>query len=229
MSPQDRCPSKRVRRMGPELTREATRLTAIRLAASFIERIVTLNWEDISIADQVVVNLAGLPIVFEPPLDQIVRDLASSPGHDQTAAHPNTRWVFRSQSGLAPTSPPCTCGNNSRPCSQPSPPGMETMGETTGYAVLRARLQHVYWIGGGSGAGRSRRPSWPRPSASTSRSRSSGRRSPPGTGQPTPPPSAAEAGCSLFRHVTKPGIRRDLAAPRCGPRCKVADPRTGRR
>ena len=32
---------------------------------------------------------------------------------------------------------------------------METMGETTGYAVLRARLQHVYWIGGGSGAGKS--------------------------------------------------------------------------
>ena len=64
--------------------------------AQQIERIVTLNWEDISIVDQVVVNLAGLPIVFEPPLDQIVRDLASSPGHDQTAAHPNTRWVFRS-------------------------------------------------------------------------------------------------------------------------------------
>jgi hypothetical protein len=65
--------------------------------AQQIERIVTLNWEDISTADQVVVNLAGLPIVFESPLDQIVRDLASSPGHDQTAAHPNTRWVFRSQ------------------------------------------------------------------------------------------------------------------------------------
>jgi hypothetical protein len=32
---------------------------------------------------------------------------------------------------------------------------METMGETNGYAVLRARLQHVYWIGGGSGAGKS--------------------------------------------------------------------------
>jgi hypothetical protein len=32
---------------------------------------------------------------------------------------------------------------------------MEAMGETNGYAVLRARLQHVYWIGGGSGAGKS--------------------------------------------------------------------------
>jgi hypothetical protein len=32
---------------------------------------------------------------------------------------------------------------------------METMGETSGHAVLRARLQHVYWIGGGSGAGKS--------------------------------------------------------------------------
>lgn len=36
-------------------------------------------------------------------------------------------------------------------------------------------------------------PSWPRRSASTSRLRSSGRRSPPGTGQPTPPTSAAGA------------------------------------
>jgi len=38
---------------------------------------------------------------------------------------------------------------------------------------------------------------------STSRPRSSGRRSPPGTGPPTPPASAAEVGRSLFRHITK--------------------------
>ncbi len=34
---------------------------------------------------------------------------------------------------------------------------METVGEITEHAVsaLRARLRHVYWIGGGSGAGKS--------------------------------------------------------------------------
>jgi hypothetical protein len=30
-----------------------------------------------------------------------------------------------------------------------------TPGETAGAADLRARLRHVYWIGGGSGAGKS--------------------------------------------------------------------------
>jgi hypothetical protein len=34
---------------------------------------------------------------------------------------------------------------------------METMGETSGHAAsaLRQRLRHIYWIGGGSGAGKS--------------------------------------------------------------------------
>lgn len=63
--------------------------------AQRVEHIVKLTWDDVTIADQVVVNLAGFPIVFEPPLDQLVRNLAAAPGNDQTAAHPNTRWVFR--------------------------------------------------------------------------------------------------------------------------------------
>jgi hypothetical protein len=87
---------------GGELT-PRNRLAAVLVLvfAQPIERIVNLTRDEITIADQVIVNLAGFPIAFEPPMDKIVRDLAADPGHDQTAAHPNTKWVFR---GLRPGS-----------------------------------------------------------------------------------------------------------------------------
>ena len=38
-----------------------------------------------------------MDIVLPEPLDQPVRELARTPVHDNTAAHPNSSWVFRGQ------------------------------------------------------------------------------------------------------------------------------------
>lgn len=68
-----------------------------------IERIRNLTWDDIEITDATVdLTLAAVPITLAPPLDQLVRDLAAGPGHQQTAAHPDSPWVFR---GTKPGSP----------------------------------------------------------------------------------------------------------------------------
>jgi hypothetical protein len=46
-------------------------------------------------ADTVSIDLAGMPIDLPPPLDEPVRTLAASNYNNQTAAHPNSPWVFR--------------------------------------------------------------------------------------------------------------------------------------
>lgn len=46
-------------------------------------------------ADAVTVALADVPIELPPPLDEPVRTLAASNYNNQTAAHPNSPWVFR--------------------------------------------------------------------------------------------------------------------------------------
>ncbi|ETT24131.1 hypothetical protein RR21198_0318 [Rhodococcus rhodochrous ATCC 21198] len=64
--------------------------------AQQIENIVRLRWDDVTITDdQVTIRLADLEIALPEPLDQPWRDLAVNPGHDQTAAHPRSNWVFR--------------------------------------------------------------------------------------------------------------------------------------
>lgn len=74
------------------------RLAAILMIvfAQRAEDIAALTWKQIAIsADKVTVDLAGLPIDFPPPLDESVRSLAASNHNNQTAAHPNSPWVFR--------------------------------------------------------------------------------------------------------------------------------------
>ncbi|UTT57607.1 Fis family transcriptional regulator [Cellulosimicrobium cellulans] len=61
-----------------------------------IARIVRLRWDDVTIApNNVTMNLAGMPIRLDHPLDGPVRDLAASPGQANTAAHRNSPWIFR--------------------------------------------------------------------------------------------------------------------------------------
>lgn len=61
-----------------------------------IARIVRLRWDDVTIApDNVTVNLAGMPIRLDHPLDGPVRDLATNPGRANTAAHRDSPWIFR--------------------------------------------------------------------------------------------------------------------------------------
>jgi hypothetical protein len=74
------------------------RLAAI-LVIVFAQRaedVAAVTWNQITItADTVTIDLAGLPIDLPPPLDQPVRALAASRYNSQTAAHPNSPWVFR--------------------------------------------------------------------------------------------------------------------------------------
>ncbi|MDJ0358125.1 hypothetical protein [Paenarthrobacter sp. PH39-S1] len=55
-----------------------------------------MTWEKITVAEeQVTIDLAGFSNHLEAPLDKPVRALAVAPLHTQTAAHPNSPWVFR--------------------------------------------------------------------------------------------------------------------------------------
>ncbi|GAA3434862.1 hypothetical protein [Kutzneria kofuensis] len=61
-----------------------------------IEDVVKLTWQDVDVTDELVtVRLGGVQIALPDSLDQPWRELADSPAHDLTAAHPNSPWVFR--------------------------------------------------------------------------------------------------------------------------------------
>lgn len=65
-----------------------------------LEHVVQLTWDNITVTPELVsVRLGGVDIALPPPLDQPWRHLAVTPGHDLTAAHPHSKWVFR---GLSP-------------------------------------------------------------------------------------------------------------------------------
>jgi hypothetical protein len=58
-----------------------------------------LTWDDVTVTgDLVTVTLGGFAIALSAPLDAPRRELLRNPGHDQTAAHPNSNWVFRGHS-----------------------------------------------------------------------------------------------------------------------------------
>lgn len=62
-----------------------------------INDIVKLTWEDVTGTDELVtIALGAEPIALPTPLDDPWRALAAAPGHDATAAHPNSPWVFQS-------------------------------------------------------------------------------------------------------------------------------------
>ena len=46
----------------------------------------------------VTIRLGSIDIALTGPLDGPWRQLAARPGYDMTAAHPNSRWVFRGYS-----------------------------------------------------------------------------------------------------------------------------------
>ncbi len=45
--------------------------------------------------ENLTITLGTVEIALTPPLDEPSRELAATPTHHQTAAHPNSNWVFR--------------------------------------------------------------------------------------------------------------------------------------
>ena len=64
-----------------------------------IENVAQLTWDDVIVTEELVtIRLGSVDIALGHPLDRPWRQLAARPGHDKTAAHPNSRWVFRGNS-----------------------------------------------------------------------------------------------------------------------------------
>lgn len=58
-----------------------------------------MTWDDVAVTDDLVTaTFGGMAIAVPEPLDGPLRELAANPGHGNTAAHANNRWVFRGQS-----------------------------------------------------------------------------------------------------------------------------------
>ena len=61
-----------------------------------VSDIVKLTWDNVTVTEELVtITLGTVEIALTPPLDEPWRDLAATPTHHQTAAHPNSNWVFR--------------------------------------------------------------------------------------------------------------------------------------
>ena len=61
-----------------------------------VSDVVKLTWDQVTVTEELVtVTLGTVEIALAHPLDEPWRQLAASPTHDQTAAHPNSNWVFR--------------------------------------------------------------------------------------------------------------------------------------
>jgi integrase len=60
-----------------------------------ISDVVKLTWDHVTVTDEeVTITLGSVEIALTQPLDEPWRALAAAPTHDQTAAHPNSNWVF---------------------------------------------------------------------------------------------------------------------------------------
>ncbi|MFH5877272.1 hypothetical protein [Arthrobacter sp. NA-172] len=58
--------------------------------------IVKLTWDNVTVTkENLTITLGTVEIALTPPLDEPWRELAATPTHHQTAAHPNSNWVFR--------------------------------------------------------------------------------------------------------------------------------------
>lgn len=61
-----------------------------------ISDVVKLTWDHVKVTDEeVTITLGTVEIALTRPLDEPWRELVATPTHDQTAAHPNSNWVFR--------------------------------------------------------------------------------------------------------------------------------------
>lgn len=77
-------------------TRDRAAAIPILVFGQQAENIAHLTWEDVTITGELVtIQLANVQIALPDPLAQPWRELATKPGHDLTASHPNTNWVFR--------------------------------------------------------------------------------------------------------------------------------------
>lgn len=67
--------------------------------AQQVEDIARLTWDQVQVTEETVtIQMGGFDITLPDPLDEPWRQMAAAPGHDQTASHPNSRWVFRGYS-----------------------------------------------------------------------------------------------------------------------------------
>jgi integrase len=121
------------------------RLAAILIIvfAQRAENVAALTWDQMAItADAVTINLGELPIHLPPPLDEAVRILAATNYNGQTAAHPNSPWVFRGyRPGMHIT--PTTLRNRLRPVLGALEARLGTLNEltqTTPIAILAETL-----------------------------------------------------------------------------------------
>ncbi len=79
--------------------RDRAAATLVIVFAQQIEHVVRLTWDAVTVNDEIVsIRLGATETVLPAPLDEPFRELAATPGHDLTAAHPNTNWVFRGHS-----------------------------------------------------------------------------------------------------------------------------------
>jgi hypothetical protein len=61
-----------------------------------VSDIVQLTWDNVTVTEELVtITFGSVEIALTPPLDEPWRELAATPTHHQTAAHPNSKWVFR--------------------------------------------------------------------------------------------------------------------------------------
>ncbi|MDR6688347.1 integrase [Arthrobacter sp. 1088] len=80
-------------------TRDRAAAILILVFGQQAENIARLTWEDVSVTDELVtIQLGTFQIALPDPLAQQWRELVANPGHEPTAAHPNTKWVFRGAS-----------------------------------------------------------------------------------------------------------------------------------
>ncbi|UKA57010.1 Fis family transcriptional regulator [Arthrobacter sp. FW306-2-2C-D06B] len=80
-------------------TRDRAAAILILVFGQQAENIARLTWDEVTVTDDLVtIQLGSIQIALPDPLAQPWRELAANPGHELTAAHPNTKWVFRGAS-----------------------------------------------------------------------------------------------------------------------------------
>ncbi len=76
--------------------RERTAAILVLVFGQQMQDVVALTWDDVSITDELVtVRIAETAIALPSPLDEPWRALDADPGHDMTATHPASNWVYR--------------------------------------------------------------------------------------------------------------------------------------
>jgi hypothetical protein len=67
--------------------------------AQQVEDIARLTWDQVQIAEETVtIRMGSFDITLPEPLDEPWRQMAAAPMNDQTASHPDSKWVFRGYS-----------------------------------------------------------------------------------------------------------------------------------